>query len=147
VGYQPGLPEAYFRRGRVLELAGKTGEAIAALLEGWQLLAKDDAGLQSAPAAWLLARCWDTLGHPSKAVTWREETISRAGKLKNFFPAEGYYWEGKALYDSSDSRGAARALEKAISCQLFHPLRREAESILKHCRALEKKQNREKQIQ
>jgi RNA polymerase sigma factor (sigma-70 family) len=135
VEIQPRLPQSYFRRGRVLGMSGKPGEAIDTLLKGWELLAEDDAGLQSAPAAWLLAQNYKTLGHDVQAGTWREETIARAEKLKKFFPAEAYYWEGNALYESENFSAATRALQKSLSLQLFYPLRRKAKSILNRCRA------------
>jgi tetratricopeptide (TPR) repeat protein len=127
---QPKLPEAYFRHGRVLSLTHKPVEAIDALLKGWQLLPENDAGLQSAPAAWYLAQNYKMIKEEIKAGSWWEEAVKRAAKLKDFIPAAGYYWMGKALYELKDIKGANQALRRALSHQLFYPERQEAKSLL-----------------
>lgn len=141
VGLQPRLPEAYFLFGRVLSLAGKPDRAIETLLKGWQLLPNDDAGLQSTPAALLLARNYREVRDKELSLKWLEEVGRRAGKLKVFLPAEAYYGMGKALLDLGDIQGAILALGKAMDFQLFYPARQEAKSILKSFASKTKKQH------
>lgn len=140
VEFQPGLPEAYFRHGRVLGQAGKTTAAIDILLKGWQLLPGDDIGQHAASAAWLLARNYKTLKDKEQTGAWLDEVVHRAGQLKHFFPADGFYWQGKVLYERGDICGSTRALGQALGYQLFYPARQEARSILRRCARVIKKE-------
>jgi tetratricopeptide (TPR) repeat protein len=139
VNFQPGLPEAYFRHGRVVGQAGETPAAIDILLTGWRLLPKDDVGQHSTPAAWLLAQYYKTLKNKERARTWFQEVVNRAEQLKHFFLAEGFYWQGKALHELGDIGGSTQALGQALGYQLFYPARQEAKSILRRCAGIIKK--------
>jgi RNA polymerase sigma factor (sigma-70 family) len=133
VKFQPGLPEAYFRYGRVLGMAGETTAAIDILLKGWRLLPEDDIGPYSTQAAWFLAQSYKTLKNEEQTRAWFDEVVHRAEQLKHFFPAEGFYWQGKALHELGDISGAIQALGQALCYQLFYPARQEAKSILRRC--------------
>lgn len=128
---QPRLPEAYFMHGRVLSLTGDIDGAIENLLLGWELLPGDDSGLQSTPAALLLARTYRELGRKHSCRKWFAEVSRRAEKLKDYLPAQAYYWLGKALHELVAVPTAARALRRAVELRLFYPARHDAKSILK----------------
>lgn len=128
---QPRLSQAWFQHGRVLALADKHGDAIAAIKEGWKWLPKEGGYKQSVPAAAWLGESYRVLGDESKCKDWWKEAAHRAQGLMAVDPAIGYYWRGKAFESLGDGPGALQAYKAALSKHLLHPLRQEVKVALK----------------
>ena len=128
---QPQLPDAWFRHGRVLALAGKHREAVEALVQGWQLLPEAGGYLQSASVAVWLGESYRVLGDDAASRRWWEEACRLANELMEFDPAMAHYWQGRALLGLGDVTGAMQAYKSALSRRLLYPFRGEVEEVLK----------------
>lgn len=128
---QPQLPDAWFRHGRVLALAGKHQEAVEALTQGWQLLPDGGDYLPSVLVAVWFGESYRVLGDEAKSREWWEVACQQALALMKFDPATVCYWLGKALQGLGDIRGAVEAYQRSLNQQLLYPFRGEVEEILK----------------
>ncbi|NET59296.1 MAG: tetratricopeptide repeat protein [Symploca sp. SIO2E6] len=93
---QPRLPDAWFRHGRVLALAGKHQKAVEALEQGWQYLEEEWISLSVPAAVWLL-ESYRVLGNTAASRKWLAEAKVRSQQLLEFDPATAYYWQRRAL--------------------------------------------------
>jgi len=128
---QPQLPDSWFQHSKVLGLAGRYEEAIAAAEVGWRWLPEDEDGSQSVPAAVRLAENYILINARERADLWLSEASRRLAGMITFRPADGYFWEGKLLELSGDRRGAVTAFTAAIKHHLFYPERAEAETSVR----------------
>ncbi|MEH2191519.1 MAG: tetratricopeptide repeat protein [Nostoc sp.] len=136
---QPQLADAWFRHGRVLALALKHQEAIAALEKGWQFLLVAGGYLQSVPAAVWLGDSYRRLGNDALSRRWWEEACVRSQELKSFNSAMADYWQGRALEGLGDTFEAIAVYGSALSQQLFYPARGEVEETLARLQAMVQK--------
>lgn len=136
---QPLLPDAWFRYGRVLALAGKHGEAVEALEKGWEFLPEKSGYLQCVPAAVWLAESYRVLGDEGASWKWWKVACLLSGELRFFYGATADYWRGRALEGLGDVVGAMEAYRSAVSQQLFYPALGEVKVALKRLKALTKK--------
>jgi tetratricopeptide (TPR) repeat protein len=141
---QPQLPDAWFRHGRVLALAGKHREAVEALAQGWQLLPQERGYLQSVSAAVWLGESYQVLGDEVASRKWLEEACQFAQELMEFDPAMACYWQGRALLGLGDVRGAVEAYRSALSRRLLYPFRGEVEEAVKRLKGRKRKGSRSK---
>jgi tetratricopeptide (TPR) repeat protein len=141
---QPQLPDAWFCHGRVLALAGKYGEAIEALQQGWQLLPQERSYLQSVSAAVWLGESYRVLGDEAGSRKWLEEACQFAQELMEFDPAMACYWQGRALLGLGDIKGAVEAYRSALSQRLLYPFRGEIEEAVKRLKGKKRKDSRSK---
>jgi tetratricopeptide (TPR) repeat protein len=141
---QPQLPDAWFRHGRVLALAGKHREAVEALQQGWQLLPQEEGYLQSVSAAVWLGESYQVLGDEVASRKWLEQACQFAQELMEFDPAMACYWQGRALLGLGDVRGAVEAYRSALSRRLLYPFRGEVESAVKRLKGKRRKGSRSK---
>jgi len=139
---QPQLPDAWFRHGRVLALAGKHREAVEALVQGWQLLPEAGGYLQSASVAVWLGESYRVLGDDAASRRWWEEACRLANELMEFDPAIAHYWQGRALLGLGDVKGAMQAYKSALSRRLLYPFRGEVEEVLKRLKGKRRKGDR-----
>ncbi|MEH1872216.1 tetratricopeptide repeat protein [Nostoc sp.] len=135
---QPQLADAWFAHGRVLALALKHQEAIAALEKGWQFL---PAGgyLQSVAAAVWLGESYQVLGADRASRSWWEEACVRSQELRLFNSATADYWQGRALEGLGDTFGAMKVYRSALNLQLFYPAHGEVKEALKRLQAMVRK--------
>jgi len=138
---QPQLADAWFRHGRVLALAGKHQEAVAALEKGWELLPAGGC-LQSVSAAVWLGESYQVQGDVEASKRSREAACEGCQELRGFNPAMADYWLGRALVGLGDKLGAIQAYESALSQQLLYPARGEVEKILQGLKGKRKKGSR-----
>ena len=96
---QPQLPDPWFRYGRVLSLAGKHREAVAAFEQGWEWLKEGWISL-SVPAAVWLYESYRVLGDEAESRKWLEEARERLLQLMEFDPAMADYWQERLLEGS-----------------------------------------------
>ncbi len=94
---QPQLADAWFCHGRVLSLAEKHQEAIAALTQGWQLLSPKAEDLKSVSAAVWLGESYQQSGNYQASQKWLQTAIQKAEKLIEFESAKANYWLDRAL--------------------------------------------------
>jgi RNA polymerase sigma factor (sigma-70 family) len=127
---QPELPDSWFQHSKVLGVAGRYEEAIAAAEVGWRWLPEDEDGSQSVPAAFRLAENYILINATERAEIWIGEASRRVAGLITFRPAHGYFWEGKLLELAGDRRGATTAFVNAVKHHLFYPDRAEAEASI-----------------
>ena len=128
---QPQLPDAWFRHGRVLALAGKHQEAVEALARGWQLLPETGGDLSPVSGLVWRAESYHALGDEVASRRWWEKACQLGMELIEFDPAMAYYWQGRALEGLGDVKGAMQAYRSALSQSLLYPLRGEAETAMK----------------
>jgi tetratricopeptide (TPR) repeat protein len=128
---QPQLPDAWFRHGRVLALAGKHREAVEALRHGWQLLPQEGGYLQSVSAAVWLGESCQVLGDEGASRKWWEKACQFTQELMEFDPATACYWQGRALLGLGDVQGAVEAYRSALRRRLLYSFRGEAVKRLK----------------
>ena len=133
---QPQLPDAWFRHGRVLALAGKHQDAVETLEQGWKLLEAGWISL-SVPAAVWLGESYRSLGDEVASRKWWEEANERSRKLVEFDPAMAAYWQGRALQGLGEVTGAIAAYQNALSQQLLYPARGEVEAALKRLQTMQ----------
>lgn len=136
---QPELADAWFGHGRVLALAVKHQEAIAALETGWQFLPVAGGYLQSVPAAVWLGESYRSLGNDALSRRWWEEACGRSQELKSLNSATADYWQGRALEGLGDTFGAIAAYRNALNLQLFYPTRGEVKEALTRLQAAGRK--------
>ena len=136
---QPQLADAWFGHGRVLALALKYQEAVAALEKGWQFLLAAGGDLQSAPAAVWLGESYRGLGDDGVSRRWWEEACVRSQELRSFNSATADYWKGRALDGLGDTLGAIKAYQSALNLQLFYPARGEVKEALIRLQAMVQK--------
>ncbi|MCC5627373.1 tetratricopeptide repeat protein [Nostoc sphaeroides CHAB 2801] len=136
---QPQLADAWFRHGRVLALALKHQEAIAALEKGWQFLPVAGGYLQSVPAAVWLGESYRELGDDGVSRRWCQEACVQSHQLKPFNLATADYWQGRALEGLGDTFEAIAAYRSALSQQLFYPARGEVKEAVKRLQAMVQK--------
>ncbi|MEH2119391.1 tetratricopeptide repeat protein [Nostoc sp.] len=139
---QPQLADAWFGYGRVLALALKHQEAVAALEKGWQFLLAVAGDLQSAPAAVWLGESYRMLGDDGASRWWWQEACVRSEKLKSFNSATADYWQGRALEGLGDTLGAMQVYRSALNLQLFYPAHGEVKEALKRLQAMVRKGSR-----
>ena len=94
---QPQLADAWLCHGRVLSLAGKHQDAIAALTQGWQLLSPEAEDFKSVSAALWLGESYQKLGSDLASQKWLQKAIQKAEKLTEFEPVKANYWQDRAL--------------------------------------------------
>ena len=94
---QPQLAEAWFCYGRVLSLAEKHEDAIAALTQGWQLLSPETKDLKSVSAAVWLGEIYQQLGSDQTSQEWLQIACQQGAELINFVPIIANYWQNRAL--------------------------------------------------
>lgn len=95
---QPELSDSWFRHGRVLSLAGKYEEAIAALAHGWQLMSPEEQDFKSVAAAVWLGESYQKLGkNLSYSYKWFSLAYQLAEELRKFDKAQADYWQNRAL--------------------------------------------------
>jgi tetratricopeptide (TPR) repeat protein len=111
---QPQLPDAWFRHGRVLALAGKHREAVEALEQGWEWLEEGWISL-SVPAAVWLFESYRLLGDEVASRKWRGEASERSHQLMEFDPVMAAYWQGRLLEGVGDLTGAIQAYRTTLS--------------------------------
>jgi tetratricopeptide (TPR) repeat protein len=141
---QPQLPDAWFRHGRVLALAGKHREAVEALQHGWQLLPEAGGYLQSVSAAVWLGESCRVLGDEVASRRWLEKACQFTQELMEFEPAMACYWQGRALLGLGDVKGAVEAYRSALSRRLLYPFRGEVEEAVKRLKGKSRKGSRSK---
>ena len=84
---QSQLAEVWFRYGKVLSLAEKYEDAIAALTHGWQLLSPGAKDLKSVLAAVWLGETYQKLGCEQTSQEWLQIACQQEAELRNFDPA------------------------------------------------------------
>jgi tetratricopeptide (TPR) repeat protein len=126
---QPQLADAWFRHGRVLALALRHREAVAALEKGWELLPVGGY-LQLVPALVWLGESYQMLGDEGNSKRCWEAACEGCQKLKVLNPAAADYWLGRALVGLGDKLGAIQADESGLRQQLLYPARGEVEKTL-----------------
>lgn len=139
---QPQLADAWCRHGRVLALASRHREAVAALEQGWHLLPEQGGYLRAVPAAVWLAETYRALGEDAKSQSWWATACERAQELMEFSRAIAHYWQGRALAGLGDVKGAAQAYGVALSRQLLYPVRQEVKEGLKGLQTLSERNSR-----
>jgi RNA polymerase sigma factor (sigma-70 family) len=127
---QPRLPQAWFRHGRVLYLAGRYEEAVAAFQQGWNWLPEQDGYMQSTPAAIWLGNSFKALDDVASARAWWERAQHLALQLSSDHMALAHYWQGKTCLALGHSEQAQQAFQTALHQHLFYPARRDAISRL-----------------
>jgi len=127
---QPRLPQAWFRHGRVLYLAGRYKAAIAAFQHGWNWLPEQDGYRQATPAALWFGDCYHALGDDASARAWWERAYHLALQLSSDHAALSHYWQGKADLALGHPERAQKAFHTALRRHLFHPARQDAISWL-----------------
>jgi tetratricopeptide (TPR) repeat protein len=138
---EPLLPDAWFSHGRVLALAGKHGEAVEALAQGWQLLPEEGGYLQSVSAAVWLGESYRGLGDEVASRKWLEKAC-QSRELMEFDPAMACYWQGRALLGLGDVTEAVEAYRSALSRRLLYPFRGEVEEVVKRLKGKRRKGDR-----
>lgn len=133
---QPQLADAWFRHSRVLRVANRYEEAIAAAEIGWRWLPLDEDGSQSVPAAYRLAKNCFLMNEIKRGQDWAREAQPRLVGLIDLSPAEGSFWQGRLLELCGDGSGALRAFEHALQHNIFYPKRGETESAIARLTAL-----------
>lgn len=139
---QPQLADAWFQYGRVLALAGKHPEAIAALETGWQFLPETGGYLQSMSAAVWLGESYQALGEAQISRYWWEEACQHSQRLRGFDPVIADYWQGRALEGLGDGLGAIPLYRNALTQQLLYPARQEVEASIKRLKISVRKRYR-----
>jgi tetratricopeptide (TPR) repeat protein len=127
---QPRLPQAWFRHGRVLHLAGRYEEAVAAFQQGWSWLPEQDGYRQSTPAAIWLGNSFNALGDGASARVWWEAAQQLALQLSSEHAALTPYWQGQAYMALGYPEQAQQAFHTALRQHLFYPARQDAISRL-----------------
>jgi RNA polymerase sigma factor (sigma-70 family) len=127
---QPRLPQAWFRHGRVLALAGRHEAAVAAFQHGWNWLPEQDGYRQATPAALWLGDCYRALGDNTSARAWWALSYHAALQLSSDHAALSHYWQGKAGLALGHSEQAQQAFQTALHQHLFYPARRDATAWL-----------------
>jgi RNA polymerase sigma factor (sigma-70 family) len=127
---QPRLPQAWFRHGRVLYLAGRYEAAVAAFQHGWHWLPDQDGHRQATPAALWLGDCYHALGDDASARAWWERAYPLAVQLSSDHMALAHYWQGKASLALGHLEQAQQAFQTALHQHLFYPARGDAISWL-----------------
>jgi len=92
---QPQLPDAWFRHGRVLALAGKHQQAVQTLEQGWKYLEEGWISLSVPAAVWLL-ESYRVLGDERASRKWLQEANKRSQQLIEFAPVTADYWQRRA---------------------------------------------------
>ncbi|MCW5316771.1 tetratricopeptide repeat protein [Nostoc sp. KVJ3] len=139
---QPQLADTWFRHGRVLALALKHQEAIAALATGWHFLPVAGGYLQSVAAAVWLGESYRARGDDALSRQWCEEACERSQELRSFNSATADYWQGRALEGLGDTSGAIAAYRTALNQQLFYPARGEVKDTLTQLQGMVRKKSR-----
>jgi len=120
------LPQAWFRHGHVLALAGRHEAAVAAFQHGWNWLPEQDGYRQATPAALWLGDCYRALGDNTSARACWERAHHLALQLSSDHAALSHYWQGKAGLALGHSEQAQQAFQAALHQHLFYPARRDA---------------------
>ena len=94
---QPRLAEAWFCYGKVLSLAEKYKDAIAALTQGWQLLPPENKDFKSVAAAVWLGESYQELGSNQTSREWLTIAYQQGAELIDFDPVSANYWQDRAL--------------------------------------------------
>ena len=127
---QPQLWSAWFGHARVLALAQKYKEAIAAAEIGWRWLVADEDGIFSVPAAVNLAQNHLFLNSGESAKTWMQEAAARLPSLITLDPAKGNYWQAKLGELRGDRAEALRAYRASVANHIFFTKRQEVEAAI-----------------
>lgn len=123
---RPQLAEAWFRHGRVLALAGRHREALAALTRGWGLLADDACEPEALAAAVRLGESWAACGGAGPAREWFETAVRRAPAQAALTPAAAHFWHGRALEALGRGAAAVQSYSEALAAHVLYPERQEA---------------------
>jgi RNA polymerase sigma factor (sigma-70 family) len=134
---QPCLAQAWFHYGRVLTLAGRHREAIAALQKGWHWLPAGDGYMQSIPAALWLGDSYWAVGETAEARRWWTKVTHLTCQLRPTHPVMAHYWQGKAWLALGQETRAYQAFHAALHRHLFYPARQEVQDCLKGWRNTE----------
>lgn len=94
---QPQLADPWLRHGRVLLLAGKYEDAIAALIQGWQFLSPEPQCLNSVSAAVCLGESYQALGDNISSREWLKEADQYIQELIKFDHVAANYWYDRAM--------------------------------------------------
>jgi RNA polymerase sigma factor (sigma-70 family) len=121
---QPQLPQAWFRYGRVLALAGRHVEAVAAIKKGCRLVPEIGEPIIMA-MAWLGESKRDAGEEQEARICWAE-VLRYAHEFTDLNPARTDYWRGKALDHLDDKHGALLSYQSALQQHLVYPERQEA---------------------
>lgn len=126
---QPRLAAAWSQYGRVLVLAGKHREGVAALERAWKCTPDETCDERVAAAVWL-GESYRALGEEKRARAWFEKAAQGALALNALCPPLAHYRQAQALEALGDMVGAMQSYRAALDCQLLYPERREAKRSL-----------------
>lgn len=129
VRLQPRLAAAWSQYGRVLVVAGKHREGVAALERAWKC-PPDETSDDRVAAAIRLGESSRLLGDERRARAWFEEAAQKALALTALCPPLAHYRQGQALDALGDIVGAMQGYRAALDSQLLYPERQEAKRNL-----------------
>lgn len=127
---QPRLPAAWSRHGRLLLLAGRRRDGVAALERAWRLPQEGTCDDRVAAAVGL-GEGYRLLGEEARARAWFERAAQVAPALAALSPPLAHYRQGQALEALGDTVGAVQSYGAALDAQLLHPERRDAQRRLR----------------
>ncbi|HEX8558379.1 MAG TPA: sigma-70 family RNA polymerase sigma factor [Pyrinomonadaceae bacterium] len=127
---QPQLPAAWSRHGRLLLLAGRRRDGVAALERAWRLPQEGTCDDRVAAAVGL-GEGYRLLGEEARARAWFERAAQVAPALGALSPQLAQYRQGQALEALGDTVGAVQSYRAALDAQLLYPERRDAQRRLR----------------
>lgn len=124
-GRRPRLPAAWFQHGKVLALAGRHREAVAALTQGWKFLSEEACEPEALAAAVRLGESWAACGDEKQARSWFETAVGRIPAQASLAPAATHFWHGRALEALGDRANAVQSYSEALAAHILYPERQE----------------------